>query len=871
MRLDDLGNDKKLDEVSLGDYRTKAAKQKALSQMGAMFGRDAEQKAKDLETYRRREAGLNRVKSRDEATRQAAQKKQMDDNIARLPELRAEYEDMKKKYKSLGGSNWQYADREQNLTDYERKARDMEGPMNNLWRTIQAAERAQREQGVNEMDSQGYRGSRYDNETSQGTEGTGRVAKPADVVKHGADILNRAMDKTRQVQDRKTGKWYDPDEEFDKLKNSPDFIGVMKRMSTREGVAEGSEQIYNILALDKGNALKKPTKLKWKASSLEDIFDALAAQDWYPLEINGIEVIAGKRLKQGVAEAEKNPHTSALGKALYRDLSKEKKASPQQVQRNKERWAKRQAEREQGVAENYPKHQDLSGVSTDKLKAYLARQSQQSVPGEGSQVKRVQAELQRRSQGVAEGERMKTASGMYRDQHTGVAYRGKTGQDGNDSYMTPDYLIQKYQERLAQIASGPYKRPKEVAQLKSRIAKLQGQQGVAEGSELTVQQHKSPYEGAEVGEYTTMFNASPNSAQRFAKHIISKGGKARIGKRGQDYYVYHNVLMSKEDWRKSEQQGVAESSSTMWEVSFDYGPHQSESVKVKAGSEEEARAKVEKAAEKKGRSIMVNWAKPAEQGVAEGSSYDDWYNGMVKRKAERDARDAAKYGAEPAKPSKTLAKLMRIPGFNKVSPAEQQRVAKAVDGYLARDISFERAVVLAQKQGVAEASRQTDDPFDDMVEDYLDYLDSIGELRKGREQEKSDLIADLEAGYVHPSEIEYALSGTKWDPLGETSVTDYNPKSQGGTRKELLAKYTETGDNDYLTRARRAGASQSELQAALNSRKGNSAIRQAMEAVDADQRRAKQVPAEEMPKKTSPVLGKKEKQHPFKGRAVGGQ
>jgi hypothetical protein len=85
-------------------------------------------------------------------------------------------------------------------------------------------------------------------------------------------------------------------------------------------------------------------------------------------------------------------------------------------------------------------------------------------------------------EGVAEGERIKTASGMYRDQHTGVAYRGKTGQDGNDSYMTPDYLIQKYQERLAQIASGPYKRPKEVAQLKSRIAKLQGQQGMAEGS-----------------------------------------------------------------------------------------------------------------------------------------------------------------------------------------------------------------------------------------------------------------------------------------------------------------------------------------------------------------------------------------------------
>jgi hypothetical protein len=59
----------------------------------------------------------------------------------------------------------------------------------------------------------------------------------------------------------------------------------------------------------------------------------------------------------------------------------------------------------QGVSENYPKHQDLSGISTDKLKAYLARQSQQSVPGEGSQVRRVQAELQRRTQGVAEAKK----------------------------------------------------------------------------------------------------------------------------------------------------------------------------------------------------------------------------------------------------------------------------------------------------------------------------------------------------------------------------------------------------------------------------------------------------------------------------------
>ena len=56
-------------------------------------------------------------------------------------------------------------------------------------------------------------------------------------------------------------------------------------------------------------------------------------------------------IKQGVAEAGQNPHTSAIGKALYRALSKEKKASPTQVEKNKARWAQRQADKEQGVAE----------------------------------------------------------------------------------------------------------------------------------------------------------------------------------------------------------------------------------------------------------------------------------------------------------------------------------------------------------------------------------------------------------------------------------------------------------------------------------------------------------------------------------------
>lgn len=83
-----------------------------------------------------------------------------------------------------------------------------------------------------------------------------------------------------------------------------------------------------------------------------------------------------------------------------------------------------------------------------------------------------------------------------------------------------------------------------------------------------------------------------------------------------------------------------------------------------------------------------------EEGVAEG--YDEWNARELEKSRTRHPDGTG------STPSKTLAKLMRIPGFSKVSPAEQQRVAKAVDRYLARDMSFDQALVLAQKKGVAE-------------------------------------------------------------------------------------------------------------------------------------------------------------------------
>jgi hypothetical protein len=54
-------------------------------------------------------------------------------------------------------------------------------------------------------------------------------------------------------------------------------------------------------------------------------------------------------------------------------------------------------------------------------------------------------------------------------------------------------------------------------------------------------------------------------------------------------------------------------------------------------------------------------------------------------------------------------------------------------------------------------------------------------------------------------------------PTKEASVTDYTPKSHGGTRAELLAKYEKSKSSNDATNARKAGASQSELHNARTS------------------------------------------------------
>jgi len=87
-----------------------------------------------------------------ETDRAVAHQKSQDDQAqdhADLPHLEAEYAKMKKEYEALGGSDWQYADREQNLSAGERKARSMESGLHHLANRIRRAKK-HGEQGVAE-------------------------------------------------------------------------------------------------------------------------------------------------------------------------------------------------------------------------------------------------------------------------------------------------------------------------------------------------------------------------------------------------------------------------------------------------------------------------------------------------------------------------------------------------------------------------------------------------------------------------------------------------------------------------------------------------------------------------------------------------
>jgi LysM repeat protein len=110
---------------------------------------------------------LKQAHAQRQGKEKSERKARVEQDRARLPELQAEYQAMKDEYAQLGGGSYQYADSEQNLSDQERRARDMELSLKRLANRIHDA----RENNSLEefaMDNNGYSGAT----TSPVTSGT---------------------------------------------------------------------------------------------------------------------------------------------------------------------------------------------------------------------------------------------------------------------------------------------------------------------------------------------------------------------------------------------------------------------------------------------------------------------------------------------------------------------------------------------------------------------------------------------------------------------------------------------------------------------------------------------------------------------------
>jgi hypothetical protein len=138
-----------------------------------------------------------------------------------------------------------------------------------------------------------------------------------------------------------------------------------------------------------------------------------------------------------------------------------------------------------------PKKEGVAEVSQQTLQSYRKKAAKQKSDAldvadrpdtdDATWVKNMNVASKRKDGIVAANKRLGVAEGDRPGMKDGRPYSDPLRRHpGNDSYMTPEYLIQKYQDELKKIAAGPYKRPKDVAMYQARIAKLQRQQGVAE-------------------------------------------------------------------------------------------------------------------------------------------------------------------------------------------------------------------------------------------------------------------------------------------------------------------------------------------------------------------------------------------------------
>ena len=125
-------SEEQMDEINLGDYRKKAALSKATSHVDKFFGRDDPEKvAHAAKNIAKREKGLARADVR--SARQLAAMPKYEPPQESPEELAAKLDKMKARFRHLGGTSYQYADR---MSDDDREAEQLHRAIQHIERKL---------------------------------------------------------------------------------------------------------------------------------------------------------------------------------------------------------------------------------------------------------------------------------------------------------------------------------------------------------------------------------------------------------------------------------------------------------------------------------------------------------------------------------------------------------------------------------------------------------------------------------------------------------------------------------------------------------------------------------------------------------------
>jgi hypothetical protein len=144
-------------------------------------------------------------------------------------------------------------------------------------------------------------------------------------------------------------------------------------------------------------------------------------------------------------------------------------------------------------------------------------------------------------------------------------------------------------------------------------------------------------------------------------------------------------------------------------------------------------------------------------------------------------------GINRAKARRMLDKVQALVREHKNSPSRH---------YSERNPDYMRLVMMGQALTSVISEGKVKELAADIADSKMSAADFLAKYKKTKAEAKKE------------------ISGKKEKVEEAADVTDYNPKSQGGSRKELLAKYAKSGSAKHAEAARRAGATQAELKSA---------------------------------------------------------